>query len=159
MSVDIPVTGRYILLNMNTYTIGEVSKLVEIPTKTIRFYEESGVLAKPERLENGYRVYTTNNVEELKILKYTRDLGLPLSEMKKLIKGCEGCECEHSHEYVESLITKYTDHLSAKIKEMETLKVELNKLNKNLRKNCKSDEVYCCNILHQLVKGGERNGR
>ena len=94
-------------------------------------------------------------MEELKILKYTRDLGLPLVEIKKLLKGCENGDCEHSHEYVESLIEKYVKHLSVKIKEMETLKLALINLNNHLGDNCKSDDIYCCNILHQIAKGGE----
>lgn len=144
---------------MTNYTIGQIAKIVEIPAKTIRFYEESGVLKAPERSENGYRVYTDELVEELKLLKYTRDLGLPLFEIKKLMRGCEGDHCEHPHEYIESLISKYISNLSAKMREMETLKIRLKEFKKQVEGGCEGNDLYCCNILHQITKGGERNVR
>jgi DNA-binding transcriptional MerR regulator len=144
---------------MRNYTIGEIAKIVEIPAKTIRFYEEEGVLKAPTRSKNGYRVYTEELVEELKMLKYTRDLGLPLTEIKKLLRGCEGDHCEHPHEYIESLITGYINNLNEKMKEMETLKIKLKSFKKQVESGCEGENLYCCNILHQITKGGEGNGR
>lgn len=144
---------------MQTYTIGETVKKVGLPAKTIRFYEEQGVLPQPVRLANGYRAYTEELVEQLKALKYARDLGLPLSEIKKLMKGCENGDCEHSHEYIESLIDAYSSQLTVRIAEMQTLRHKLKDLKNRITHDCKPGEAYCCNILTQLTKGGETHGR
>lgn len=150
---------------MISYTIGQVSKKVGLPTKTIRFYEESGILSSVSRSENGYRNYSAEVVEELQLLKYARDLGLPLSEIKKLMKGCEDGDCGHSKDYIEKTIDNYLLLLTKKIRQLTVLKSKMQLLRGSLptQKDCKSD-VFCCDILHQLVdyakrKGGEKNGR
>ena len=69
-SLDIPVTGRCILGFMRKYEIGETAKITGLPAKTIRFYEEEGVISPALRGENGYRQYPEQSIEELKVLKY-----------------------------------------------------------------------------------------
>ncbi len=150
---------------MNNYTIGQVSKIVGLSAKTIRFYEESGVITPANRKENGYRSYPEKAIEELKVLKYARDLGLPLSEIKKLMKGCEDGGCQHPKQYVEESIDNYLGLLTKKIQQLNLLRTRLNGLKKTLvinEENCDKDAFYC-NILQQLIdvtskKGGEKNG-
>lgn len=135
--------------------MGETVKIVGLPAKTIRFYEDEGVVDAPARKENGYRAYSPELIEQLKTLKYARDMGLPLSEIKKLMKGCESGDCEHSHEYIESLIDTYSSQLSARITEMQTLKSRLGELKLKIKHDCKPGDAYCCDILTQLTEGGE----
>jgi len=152
---------------MDKFTIGQISKISGLPTKTIRFYEDSGVISPADREENGYRTYSKTAVEQLKILKYTRDLGLPLAEIKKLMKGCESGNCEHSKKEVESSIDGYLALLDDKIEQMQTLKAKLSGLSRRIKNPDKSeckDGMYCCNLLYQLtdetiLKGGEKNER
>lgn len=147
---------------MDSYKIGEVSKIVGLPAKTIRFYEESGVISNVRRSQNRYRSYTKSTIEELKLLKYARDLGLPLSEIKKLMKGCDNGDCEHSKEYLESTINNYLKLLKNKIEKLNLLKNKLEEFEKQLSEDKNFDKnTYCCDILHQLnsfsEKGGEKN--
>lgn len=127
---------------MNKYSIGQVAKIIGMPAKTIRFYEEQGVIKSADREENGYRYFSEENLEEIRLIKYARDLGLPLAEIKKLTVGCENGNCEHSKKYVQKNIEGYIDLLSKKIKQMENLKLRMQSLLKN--------GPYCCEILHQL---------
>ena len=150
---------------MDKYTIGETAKLTGLPTKTIRFYEDEGVISPTLRGENGYRQYPATAIDELKILKYARDLGLPLSEIKKLMRGCENGDCQHSRKYIETSIDNYLTLLDGKIGQMKTLKTKLTDLSRKFKTNdvnCDQGE-FCCDILHQLIedapKGGEKNER
>ncbi len=143
------------------FTISQLAKQVGLSPKTIRFYEEEGIVTSAERAENGYRVFNQSAVEDLKILSQARDLGLPLREMKKLMKGCdETNSCEHTQSYVQAEITTYVDLLTKKIQQLTNLRDRLQDLNKNIsydQVNCEKD-TFCCNVLHQLTeyeKGGE----
>src|SRR6185369_14376765 len=100
---------------MNTYTIGQVAQMTGLPTKTIRFYEDQGIMPKVDRAENGYRLYDEEMIFELKLVKNARDLGLPVSSIKKLMKGCEEKSCEHSREEVLTEIEDYSTLLAEKI--------------------------------------------
>lgn len=138
-----------------TLTIGHLGEHVRIPTKTIRFYESIGLIEPAKRLDNGYRTYTPKAAEELRLIKYARDLGLPIAEIKKLMKGCGSGNCKHSKAYLESEITGYTKLLEEKISQLTTLKRKLHTLKGTIAvKDCKEKNVYCCNILHQLVERG-----
>ncbi|RXF07226.1 MerR family transcriptional regulator [Pseudoalteromonas phenolica] len=63
--------------------IAELSKLTQVTSKTIRYYEEIGLLPEPARAANGYRVYQQEDVERLSFIRRCRDLQIPLEEIKK----------------------------------------------------------------------------
>ncbi len=69
-----------------TYAIGEISRLVGLSQRTIRYYEEIGLLHSVRRIENGKRVYTDHDVRRLKFINRLKVLGLSLAEMVELEK-------------------------------------------------------------------------
>jgi DNA-binding transcriptional MerR regulator len=69
-----------------TYAIGEISHLVGLSQRTIRYYEEIGLLQSIRRIENGKRVYTDHDVRRLKFINRLKVLGLSLAEMVDLEK-------------------------------------------------------------------------
>ena len=66
-------------------TIGQVSRRSGVPAKTIRYYESVGVLDKPSRAENGYRVYGPDTVRTLQFVRHARGLGFSLDEVRALL--------------------------------------------------------------------------
>lgn len=54
---------------MNTYKTSEVAKFIGIHPNTVRLYEELELIPKPERKENGYRIYTEFHVEQIKFAR------------------------------------------------------------------------------------------
>jgi len=67
--------------------INEVEALVGISKKSIRFYEEEGLLTPKRNSENGYRNYCDEDVDALRKIKALRKLGLPLEEIRSLQQG------------------------------------------------------------------------
>lgn len=63
------------------YKIGEISKLYNIGTDSLRYYEEIGIL-KPSRDENGYRMYSVNDIRTLNILRELRSIGFSMADIK-----------------------------------------------------------------------------
>jgi len=67
-----------------TYRIGELAAKVGMTERTIRYYEELGLLESVKRLEGGTRIYTDDDVRRLKFVRKLKMLGLSLQEMHEL---------------------------------------------------------------------------
>ncbi|MGH2492601.1 MAG: MerR family transcriptional regulator [Candidatus Limnocylindria bacterium] len=66
------------------YRIGELAAKVGLTERTIRYYEELGLLESVKRLDGGVRVYTDHDVRRLKYIGKLKMLGLTLQEMLEL---------------------------------------------------------------------------
>lgn len=64
--------------------IHEVEHLVGLSKKTIRYYEELGLIYPKRNMENDYRIYGEEEIKKLKILKFLRELGVPICDLKLL---------------------------------------------------------------------------
>ncbi len=67
-----------------SFSIGEIAEMVGMTTRTVRYYEEIGLLNSIKRLEGGKRIYTNDDLRRLKFIKRLKVLGLSLNEMKEL---------------------------------------------------------------------------
>lgn len=72
------------------FTIGQLSKICQVTTKTLRHYEKLGLLV-PTRNETGnqYRYYTSEQVQRLRQILFLKELGLPLKTIKQVIDDKE----------------------------------------------------------------------
>ncbi len=66
------------------YRIGELAQRVGLTERTIRYYEELGLLDSVKRLDGGQRVYTDVDVRRLRFIQKLKMLGLSLQEMLEL---------------------------------------------------------------------------
>ena len=65
-------------------SIGELSRKLEMSQRTIRYYEEIGLLNSIKRVEGGRRIYTEKDLRRLKLIKRLKIMGMTLSEMQEL---------------------------------------------------------------------------
>ena len=66
------------------YRIGEIAQRLGMTERTIRYYEELGLLDSVKRVDGGRRVYTDDDVRRLKFIQKLKVLGLSLQEMHEL---------------------------------------------------------------------------
>ena len=72
---------------MVRYKIGEIAKITNLTTRTIRYYEELGLLGTRESRLNGQTRYFDNeHIERLKKIQMLKDLGLSLEEIGQVIE-------------------------------------------------------------------------
>jgi len=69
---------------LKVYSIGELARMLEMSQRTMRYYEEIGLLNSVKRVEGGKRIYTDDDFLRLKLIKRLKILGLTLSEMQEL---------------------------------------------------------------------------
>ena len=65
--------------------ISEAARLSGLSSKTIRYYEDIGLVAPAERADNGYRQYQQRAVEELRFIAHAREVGFNLDECRQLL--------------------------------------------------------------------------
>ncbi len=105
--------------------IGEVVRLTGFPAKTLRFYEERGILEPAGRTEAGYRFYGPEEVARLEFIERAKLLGLTLKEIKELV----GLAVEAGRGKV---IPRLGDVLEAKLEDTKRRMSELAKLRESL---------------------------
>ena len=72
------------------FQIGEVADRTGVTQRTLRFYEEKGLLRPPERMDGGFRLYSENDVTLIGYIKQLQDLlGFTLSEIKDMVEAEE----------------------------------------------------------------------
>lgn len=64
--------------------INEVEHIVGLSKKSIRYYEENGLLSPKRNKDNDYRIYSEEDIQKLKVIKFLRELNVPIRELKQL---------------------------------------------------------------------------
>lgn len=70
----------------NVFQIGELSKKAEVSKRTIRYYEELGLLSPSRMTSGGFRLYSPRDLKRLKIIKQFKELGFSLEEIKDILQ-------------------------------------------------------------------------
>jgi DNA-binding transcriptional MerR regulator len=85
------------------YSIGEVSRMLDVPVSTVRFWENEFDILKPMKNKKGNRMFTPSDIKNLKIIHHlVKDEGMTLSGVKKRLTG-KWDETDYKYEINESL--------------------------------------------------------
>ncbi len=118
--------------------IGEVADALGIPTRTIRFYERTGLLPDPERAANGYRTYDDSTVARLRFVRSAQTAGLTLAEIASVIHVRDDGTPPCAH--VTSLLETKLAAVRQQRRQLATLESELSQL---LRHGNQLDPADC----------------
>jgi len=105
-----------------TMSIGELARRIGLTTRTVRYYEEMGLLVGVTRGTNGRRIYTEEDLYQLRLIRRGKLLlGLSLAEMKELVEvfrqtGTERSVIQRSIE----ILTSHLDEVEDKLKKLES---------------------------------------
>lgn len=69
------------------HQIGEVASRVGLSLRTVRYYEEAGLVRPSKRTDGGFRLYGDEEIERLRLVKQMKPLGFTLQEMAQLLKA------------------------------------------------------------------------
>jgi DNA-binding transcriptional MerR regulator len=108
-----------------TWTISQIADQLDISTRTIRFYEEKGLI-RPNRTPGNQRVYTPRNKARLKLILRGKRFGFSLEEIAEMI-GMAAADPDERHQIEKSLA--YGD---AKLKQLQNRKKELELLEQDI---------------------------
>ncbi len=106
--------------------IGELADRSGVSVKTIRYYEDIGVLAAPARTPSGYRDYDDAAVDRLGFVRAAQSVGLKLGEIRQVVALRERGETPCGH--VVELIERRATEIAQRIAELQRLRAELRRL-------------------------------
>ncbi len=106
--------------------IGNIAKASGVPIKTIRYYEEVGLLPEPERTESGYRVYSEAVVERLTFVKKAQHLGLSLSEIQDILDLSDRKRCPCGH--VQKLLQRQVQDIHQRIQDLKVIEGRIHRV-------------------------------
>ena len=111
---------------LKAYRIGEMGKMLDMSSRTIRYYEEIGLLNTVKRMEGGRRIYTDNDLRRLRFIKKLKLLGLSLNDMAELerIYSIHRSNKKVLPRVVE-LLHRHSAEIDSRLKELSKLKSEI----------------------------------
>ena len=124
--------------------IGEVAQRSGLPAKTIRYYEEIGLI-KPLRDTNGYRAFRDSDLHKLAFLGRARSLGFRIEDCRNLM-GLYEDDARASAD-VKNIAKVHLEQINTKISELEAMRSTLTLL----VKSCAGDHRPNCPILKNLA--------
>ncbi|MFX0544623.1 Cu(I)-responsive transcriptional regulator [Roseovarius sp. S1116L3] len=124
--------------------IGDVAARSGLPAKTIRYYEDIG-LVKPQRSANGYRSFRETDVHKLAFLGRARALGFSIEDCRSLMKLYEDRGRESAE--VKQIAQEHLAHIDEKIAELSQMRATL----ASLVDACAGDHRPDCPILADLA--------
>lgn len=113
-------------------TIGEMAKELRLKPKTIRYYEEIGLLPQPKRSESGYRLYSRYEIERLRLVKRAKLLGLSLAEIKELAEYAIDGHCSALEHRLFSLVEAKLNEIDQKIQDLTAFREDLTQYQRDL---------------------------
>ncbi len=113
--------------SVGQYRIGELAAKVGLTERTIRYYEELGLLESVKRLDGGVRVYTDDDARRLKYIAKLKMLGLTLQEMLELER------MYRHHRSNRSVLPRLIELLDAHLATLSDRMMELSALRDEIR--------------------------
>jgi MerR family copper efflux transcriptional regulator len=127
--------------------IGQAAKLSGVSAKMLRHYESLDLLGQVFRTDSGYRQYTSADVNTLRFIKRSRDLGFSMAEIAELVNLWQ--DRSRASASVKSIARKHLDELGTRIAAMQAMQRSL----QELLQNCHGDARPDCPILDDLAGG------
>ncbi|NKB83112.1 Cu(I)-responsive transcriptional regulator [Brucella grignonensis] len=125
--------------------IGQAAKASGISAKMIRHYETIGLIEAADRTSSGYRVYTQNDVETLRFIRSSRDLGFQVEQIKELLALWR--DRNRASADVKKVALQHVEDLEAKMRQLQNMADTL----RHLAHNCQGNNRPDCPIIQELA--------
>ena len=129
--------------------ISEAASQSGLPPKTIRYYEDIGLVDPAQRRDNGYRDYAARDVHLLRFLHHARDLGFTVADCRSLLSLYTDRERRSAD--VKAIALNRIAEIDRKTAELGEMRAVLT----TLAEKCHGDERPDCPILDEFATAGE----
>ena len=126
--------------------IGQAADASGVSAKMIRYYESIDLVAAADRTDSGYRQYSSKDVQTLRFIKRSRDLGFSIERIKTLLSLWQD-RGRHSAD-VKELAERHIAELDEDIAKLQSIRDQL----RHMANNCHGDGHPDCPILDELAK-------
>lgn len=102
---------------MDAYSIGEISKLLNLSISTLRYYDKEGLLDNVERSKSGIRIFHDSDIRQLRMLECLKGSGMSLKDIKLFFKWCR--EGDSTIEKRHEMFVKRKKELQIQMKDLQ----------------------------------------
>ena len=136
--------------------IGELAKIAQTQTETIRYYEREGLLPEAARTDANYRIYDESHVQRLAFIRHCRSLDMTLAEIRTLLefKDAPAGSCAD----VNTLLDEHISHVATRIRELKALEKAALQQSQHRTPVSKSHAAHI-HGTHPQVGGPAKEGR
>ena len=127
--------------------IGAAAEITGVPAKTIRYYEEIGLIMPARRSENGYRNYANEDIQILRFIQRSRRLGFSVRDVESLLTLWQ--DKDRASADVKKLALKHIGEVEKRIEEMQSIRETL----LHLTRECHGNDRPDCPIIRGLAEG------
>ncbi len=135
---------------MAALTIGIVARKTGVKVPTIRYYEQIGLLAAPERSAGNQRIYAEPALKRLMFIAHARELGFSLEQIRELLTLADDPDqpCEQANE----IARQHLSEIESRMKRLRSLKKEL----LNMVHVCgENGTIADCRVIETLADHGK----
>ncbi|MGD9736719.1 MAG: MerR family transcriptional regulator [Solirubrobacterales bacterium] len=125
------------------HQIGEVAEQVGLSLRTVRYYEEVGLLSAPARTEGGFRLYGAEHVDQLLLIKQMKPLGFSIDEMRALLdarKTLEGSASTRKRTEARDRLERFAELASERCGELRKQLRSAERFAKQIRSEAESGD-------------------
>jgi len=126
--------------------IGEVAEKSGVPAKTIRYYEDVGLIPPARRTESGYRDYDDRDLATLRFVQRARSLGFSVKDVGALLALWH--DNARASAEVKALAADHVSEIDRKLAELKSMRRTL----VDLMERCHGDDRPDCPILDDLAR-------
>lgn len=125
--------------------IGQAARAAQLPTKTVRYYTDIGLIRTDGRSANGYRTYDAADIRKLIFVRRARSFGFSIDDCRQLLSLYE--DSSRSSADVKRLTLQRLAQIEGKMAELKSLHAELS----HLAEACRGDDRPDCPIIDSLA--------
>jgi DNA-binding transcriptional MerR regulator len=130
-------------------SIGDLAKAADCQVQTIRYYEQIGILRKVARTGGGHRVYSADDLQRLRFVRRSRDLGFSLDAVRELLHLADNREDDCNS--VDKITMQQLAEVREKLAQLTALEREL----KRMVTGCRRGKIADCRIVQALSSADE----
>ena len=130
---------------MKTYNIREIGQIFDVPSSTLRYYEELGILPEVKRDEHKQRGYTDEHIDRLQAITCFKRTGLPMSKIHDFFEYAENLR-----DNIDKVVDMMENHEKYIVDQMEKMQQDLDHIRQKVRfyngikKAIEKDEPWPC---------------
>ncbi|GAB2934033.1 Zn(2+)-responsive transcriptional regulator [Hafnia psychrotolerans] len=137
------------------FKIGELARLANVSSDTIRYYEKQGMMSSTVRNGSGYRQYDDSDLQRLRFIRYAKSTGFTLEAIKELL-SIRIDPAHHTCQESKSIVEERLAEVELKLQELMRMRESLRRLSKACCGSAHSS--VSCSILEALEDGAGKVG-
>jgi len=132
--------------------VGQLAQATRVAAKTIRYYEQVGVLPAASRSAAGYRQYSRRDVRRLVFVRRARSLGLSLAQLRDLTAELGGDDCAKMRPRLKRLVIEQLHAVRQQIAEFRALERQLMDVRRRLETTAAPPDAKGCHCLDGMSR-------